>query len=105
MGYESSSDRHLGLHSGMRSRPQLLHAEIFVGGHSGEESVGSLPWSANARTQRRDGVQNFKSYKIDKIEQQMVRCMHFRSLRAWLEAGETSFAHGQALQQRPAAQA
>eukprot|EP00435_Cladocopium_sp_Y103_P075441 s27_g57.t2 len=39
------------------------HVEIFIGGDSGTESLGSMPWNAHSRTKEMDGVQVFEDFR------------------------------------------
>ena len=76
---------------------RFSHLEIFVGGETGSESIGSMPWNAHSRTREIDGVQVFNDFRIAKENSKSFR-MHCHSIQTWLLSEETSFAHGQMLQ-------
>jgi len=79
---------------------RIKHVEVFVSGPLGTESLGSLPWNSAARTGNRDGVQLFESYEMEELGGEKVVGLRFFSIRPWLEAQDTSFAHGQAIRNR-----
>lgn len=72
------------------------HLEIFIGGDSGTESLGSMPWNAHSRTKEMDGVQVFEDFRIAKENGKSFR-VHCHSIQTWLLSEETSFAHAQIL--------
>jgi len=78
---------------------RISHVEIFIGGATGRESLGSMPWNAHPRTQEKDGVQIFEDYRIAKETGKADYRLHCHSIRTWLLSEETSFAHALLLRQ------
>eukprot|EP00931_Biecheleriopsis_adriatica_P069399 TRINITY_DN43256_c0_g1_i1.p1 TRINITY_DN43256_c0_g1~~TRINITY_DN43256_c0_g1_i1.p1 ORF type:complete len:484 (+),score=104.94 TRINITY_DN43256_c0_g1_i1:25-1452(+) len=72
----------------------IFHVEIFLGGASGNQSIGSMAWNAHSRTGEKDGVQVFDDYRITSENGKPRNRMHFHSIKTWLLSEEASFAHG-----------
>lgn len=67
-------------------KPQLhdmVHVEVFTGGASGEETVGSLPHTC-WRTKGKCGVQRFSSYKCEETAKWKLKRYWFCSIDTWL---------------------
>ncbi|CAE7790357.1 unnamed protein product [Symbiodinium sp. CCMP2592] len=67
---------------------RISHVEIFIGGATGRESLGSMPWNAHPRTQEKDGVQIFEDYRIAKETGKVDYRLHCHSIRTWLLSEE-----------------
>lgn len=78
---------------------RISHVEIFIGGSTGRESLGSMPWNAHPRTREKDGVQIFEDYRIAKETGKADYRLHCHSIRTWLLSEETSFAHALLMRQ------
>jgi len=76
---------------------RIAHVEIFLGGASGCQSIGSMPWNAHSRTGEKDGVQVFDDFRIRDEKGALAYRFHCHSIATWLLAEEGSFAHGQLL--------
>eukprot|EP00930_Biecheleria_cincta_P045285 TRINITY_DN31216_c0_g1_i2.p1 TRINITY_DN31216_c0_g1~~TRINITY_DN31216_c0_g1_i2.p1 ORF type:complete len:490 (+),score=121.74 TRINITY_DN31216_c0_g1_i2:37-1506(+) len=76
---------------------RIAHVEIFLGGASGSQSIGSMAWHAHSRTGEKDGVQVFDDFRIRDDKGVLRYRFHCHSIETWLLAEETSFAHGQLL--------
>ncbi|CAE7221590.1 unnamed protein product, partial [Symbiodinium necroappetens] len=67
---------------------RISHVEIFIGGSTGRESLGSMPWNAHPRTREKDGVQIFEDYRIAKETGKADYRLHCHSIRTWLLSEE-----------------
>ena len=76
--------------SGLRRQPHdMCHVEVFVGGETGEETIGSLPYTC-WRTrdlsigQGTCGVQRFKTFRCEETGKWRLRRYWFCKIDEWL---------------------
>lgn len=76
---------------GAGMKPQkhdMVHVEVFVGGETGEETIGSLPhtcWRTNNGEGGVCGVQRFPSYKCEATRKWKLDKYWFCSIDTWLK--------------------
>jgi len=74
-------------------RHDIVHVEVFIGGETGEATIGSR-WSKSSPSEGKvRGVQIHPSYKYESKNYEIVR-YHFRSLDTWLQGVCRSQSYG-----------
>lgn len=79
--YESDIKEGSGLKAQLHD---MHHVEVFTGGETGEETIGSLPHTC-WRTYGTCGVQRFKSYKCEETAKWKLKRYWFCSIDTWLQ--------------------
>jgi len=75
-----------GVYYDQKLKPQkhnMVHVEVFTGGESGEETIGSRYAKSIPEEGKVRGVQMHKSYRYTSRKYEVIR-FHFRSLETWL---------------------
>jgi len=82
-----------------KCRPQrhdIVHVEVFIGGETGEATIGSRWAKSNPDEGKVRGVQVHPCYKYTS-KKYSIQKFHFRSLDTWLYGSCTSTSYGDAL--------
>lgn len=71
-----------------KRRPQrhgMVHVEVFLGGETGEETVGSVSWQSVRAREGRCGVQRFPSFRQEETGTWALVRYHFCKIDNWLQ--------------------